>query len=103
MFPTGPLSDAVTVLVVAGAQAAAQTPVTGSLVDMQGYERVRVLAVLGDVDAGCQLSLKLQGGDKADGTDQADLLGVLTPTLTAGATSADSKAVSLDCVKPGRR
>lgn len=97
------LSEYTRVQVAAGAAAAAQTAVTGAVLDMQGFENVRVLAVLGDVSDTSVLTLKLQGGSLADGSDMADLAGVTTAAFTATASSADSKVISLDCVKPGKR
>lgn len=96
------LSDFTRVVVSSGAAAAAQTAVTGVTLDIRGFERVRGLAVLGDVADTSVLTLKYQAGHLADGSDMADVTGA-SVAFTAGVSTADSKVLVLDVVQPPKR
>jgi len=89
-------------LVAAAAASAAQTAVTSSTIDRQGFEAARFVAVLGDVTDTCVLTLKVQQGDDSGGSDATDITGA-SATFTAGAASADLKALAVDVVKPTKR
>ena len=97
------ISDRTKVLFGAGATAAGVGDVIGASVDMQAYDCVRFLAVLGDAAAGAVVGLKLQTGTLADNSDMADVAGAATAAFTADATSADNKILSLDVVQPQKR
>lgn len=52
----------------ANAAAAAQTPITSSIVDASGFDGACAIALLNTVTAGCQLSLQLQDNTVNSGT-----------------------------------
>lgn len=95
------LSKNVKLTVCSGAAAAAQTAITGSILDMAGFDGVLFIALTGDVTVNCVLTLiAQQDTDSAMGAAAA-LTG--TATFTAGATDADSKVLMLDVTQPRER
>jgi hypothetical protein len=94
------LTDTKVVKVSNGA-GAGTTAVTGSHVDMTGYDGVLFLADLGTVTDNCVLSLKAQDGALANDSDQADISGATTGNLTASGNS--NSLVLLDLVLPQKR
>lgn len=101
------LKDCLIVKVSSGA-AAGQTAVTGTHVDLGvsagplgGYDGVCFIADLGAVTDGSVLSLKAQDGALSNDTDQADITGATTATLTAATSS--NKLVVLDVLNPQKR
>jgi len=83
-------------------EAAAQTAITdGDILDLQGYDSVCAIAILGNVDNGSVPTLKAYCGDAAALGDGA--YKTTTATATATATSCDNKLLVLDVVKPGKR
>lgn len=74
---------------------------TGDIVDLQGYDSVMLVAILGDCAATAVATLKAYCGDAAALGDGA--YKTTTATVTADATSADNKLLVLDVVKPGKR
>ena len=81
--------------VVEAAGAAAQTALTSEIVDMRDFGGVVFAALLGDVSDGCVLGLNVEHGDMAATT--------LSAAFTAGATSADSKLLTVECYHPLKR
>jgi len=67
--------------------------VSGVLLDMQGFDGAEFVCALGTLTAGQQTGIKVQGGQKSDGSDLADLVGAATP-LAADADS--NKLLVLD-------
>lgn len=86
---------------VSAAAAAAQTAVNGSILDMQGFDGVLFLVLTGDVSDTSVLTLKAEQNSVNSGSGMAALSG--SATFTAGASTADSKALVLDVFKPSKR
>jgi hypothetical protein len=86
---------------VANAAAAATTDVNGSILDMQSFEGVMFVALLGDVADTSVLALKAEQNTVNSGTGMAALTG--NAGLTAGASNADNTALVLDVHKPRER
>lgn len=83
---------------VSNAAVAAQTLVTGDVLDMNGYDGVACIVALGDVDVNSVLTLTAYtDSDVAMGSEVAC---TTTATFTASATSADNKLLVLDLVRP---
>lgn len=89
------------IAVVEAAAAAAQTALTGDIVDMDGYDSVTFIALLGDVTSGSVLGLNVEHGDESGGGDMVDT--TLNATFTAGASDADSKVLAVELHKPLKR
>lgn len=87
--------------VVEVAATAAQTALESDVVDMNGFDTVTFLALLGDVSDGSVLTLTIQHGALADGSDMANT-GVAA-TFTAGASNADSKILAVEGHHPTKR
>lgn len=87
--------------VVEAAAAAGQTTLDSDVVDLLGFNGVTFLALLGDVSATSVLTLKLQHGDLANGSDMADT--EASCTFTAGASDADSKVMAVEGFDPTKR
>lgn len=86
------------VSVVSAAVAAGTTTVTTDVINMQGFDSVAIIAMLGDVTDTSVLTLTAQAGDESDGSDAADL--AASATFTAGAADADSKLMIVDLTRP---
>ena len=84
------------------AAAAAQSLLTGDIVDMQSFDAVTFIAFLGDVLDTAVLTLQAQQGDQSDGSDATNLPGVLA-TFTADATSADNNMLAVEIARPTKR
>jgi len=97
------LTNDVKITVVSPAAAAAQTAIDSSILDMQGYEGVMFVALTGDVDATCALTLTAKGNSANHLTVPAPVTQKATTLFTADATSADSKALVVDVYKPALR
>ena len=87
--------------VVEATAAAAQTALTSDIIDMDGWDSVTFIALLGDVSDTCVLGLNVEHGDAAAGGDMADT--TLNATFTAGASDADSKVLAVELHKPTKR
>jgi hypothetical protein len=96
------LSANVTILVLAGAQAAGDANYTGaSGVDMQGYDGVLFVALFGTLTADQKTSLSAQGSSTAINSGYAAFA---TPAVTPAMADADSgKALVLDIYRPQTR
>lgn len=73
----------------------------GDIVDLQNFDSVVLVAILGDVTATAVLTLKAYCGDEAALGDGA--YKTTTAAVTADATNADNKLLILDVVNPGTR
>lgn len=93
----------VKISVVAAAAAAAQTDVTSSVLDMQGYDGVMFVALTGDVAATSALQLTAYGNSANSTSSPTPVEQVATDAFTATATSADSKALIVDVHEPALR
>ena len=81
------------------AVAVGTTTQTGSILDMQGFDGVIFIALLGAITDGTP-SLKAAQGQAANLSDAADLEGSSTPVT---ADTDDNKALILDVYRPGER
>lgn len=100
MSHIGLLSD-MKVLMVEAAAAAGQTLLTTDVVDMQGFDSVAFIAVLGDVTDTSALVLT---GFTNDTNDTASPTQLAKPvSFTAGASDADNKMLVLELYKPRER
>lgn len=89
---------------VANSSAAAQTAVTGSVLDMQGYDSVCFIALLGDVTSGSVLTLTAKENTANSTTVPTPLVDPDVATYTAASASdADNKLLALDIQKPRNR
>lgn len=93
------LSKNIKVTVVSPAAAAATTEIVSSVLDMQGYDGVIFIALLGDVTDTSVLTLTAKG-NTANSTSSPTPVNQAAATFTAGATSADSKALMVDVCDP---
>lgn len=86
---------------VANAASAATTDVNGSILDMQGFDGVMFIALTGDVTDTSALALKCEQNTANSTSGMAELTG--SASFTAGASTADNKALVLDVFKPRER
>lgn len=86
---------------VDGAGSASATPTKCDIIDMNGYENVCFVAMMGNVLTTAAVSLKAAGAN----TNSSGAMALLTGSAggTADATSFDDKLVILDVVKPPYR
>lgn len=97
------LSKGIKVSVVEAAAAAAQTDLTTDVLDMQGFEGVMYLALLGDVTSGSVLTLTAKGNSANSVSSPTPVTQKATDAFTAGASDADSKILMVDVYKPTLR
>lgn len=81
------------------AGAAAATDITGSILDMQGFEGVLVIVRMGAITAGAVTSIKVQQDTDSAGGTMADLEG----TSQTIADTDDDKTFYIDLYKPAER
>lgn len=86
---------------VAASASAAQTDVTGSILDMAEFDGVLFIALTGDVTTSSALALKAEQNTANSTSGMAELSG--SAAFTASASDADSKALVLDVYKPRER
>jgi hypothetical protein len=91
------LSKQVNVVRVANAAAAGVTVLTGTHVDMQGWDSVVFLYAIGALTAGQVTALKAQNGALANDTDQADITGAITTAMLDG---DSNKILVLEIFRP---
>lgn len=88
---------------VAASAVAAQTEVLTSVLDMQGYDGVMFIALLGDVTATSVLTLTAKGNTASSTSSPTPVTQVATAAFTAGASDADDKALVVDVYDPAMR
>lgn len=93
----------VKVSVVANSAAAAQTEVLSSVLDMQGYDGVMFIALLGDVTATSVLTLTAKGNSASSTSSPTPVTQKATTAFTAGASDADNLALIVDVCDPALR
>lgn len=82
---------------ISNAVAAGTTTVTCTIIDMLGFESIKVTALLNALTATQVTKLQLQGGQQANGSDAANIPGAVTPQ----ALDADSnKMLSVEVNRP---
>lgn len=91
------------ITVVSPAAAAAQTAINSSVLDMQGFDGVMYIALLGDVTATSVLTLTAKGNTANSVSSPTPVTQKATDAFTAGASDADSKALVVDVFKPTLR
>jgi len=91
------LSKSFNVVRVANAAAAGTTVLTGTHVDMQGWDNVVFIYGVGALTASQVTALKAQNGSLSNDTDQADIAGAITPAMLDG---DSNKVLILEVVRP---
>jgi len=94
------LSKSIKITRVSASAAAGTSDVTGSVLDMQGFDGVLFIASFGTLTATQVTSLKAQQGSQSDGSDMADLEGSKVGPLADG---DGGKCLVLDLFRPGKR
>lgn len=94
------LSAAIKITRVSNAAAAATTDVESSAVDMQGFEGVMFLAMLGTITSGAVTSIKAQ---QSSDNGVADAWSDLEGTAVTVADDDDNQVFGLDIFKPLKR
>lgn len=94
------LARIVTAVRSVNATAAGVTAINGTHVDMQGFDGVLFIMGVGTLSAGQVTALKAQGGAAVNDSDQADLVGAVSPNL---ADTDGNKMVFLDVYCPQQR
>jgi hypothetical protein len=94
------LARIVTAIRSVNATAAGVTAINGTHVDMQGFDGVLFIMGVGALTAGQVTALKAQGGAAVNDSDQADLVGAVSPNL---ADPDSNKLVFLDVYCPQQR
>ena len=97
------LNKAIKITRAANSSAAAQTEVLTSVLDMQGFDGVMFVALLGDVTATSVLTLTAKGNTASSTSSPTPVTQVATAAFTAGASDADNKALVLDVYDPALR
>jgi len=89
---------------IKNAVAAGTTEVLSDVLDMQGYDSVMFIAVLGDVTDTSVLTLTAKG-NTASSTSSPTPVAITdgSCTFTAGATDADNKMMIVDVLRPAKR
>jgi hypothetical protein len=82
---------------VQNAAAAGTSVLTGTHVDMQGWDNVVFIYALGALTATQVTALKAQNGALSNDTDQADIAGAITPQALDG---DSNKVLILEVVRP---
>jgi len=93
----------VKVTYAAASSAAAQTEVLTSVLDMQGYDGVMFVALLGDVTATSVLTLTAKGNTASSTSSPTPVTQKASTAFTAGASDADSTAIIVDVYDPALR
>lgn len=96
------LTHGIKVTVVEAAATAATTELVSDVLDMQGYDGVIFIALLGDVTDTSVLTLTAKG-NSANSVSSPTPVTQASATFTAGASSADSKVLMVDVCDPALR
>lgn len=99
----GHLLKDIKITVVEAAAAAAQTDLTTDVLDMTGYEGVMWIALTGDVTSGSVLTLTAKGNSANSVSSPTPVTQKASDAFTAGAATADSKAIVVDVFRPTLR
>lgn len=97
------LSKAIKITRVANSAAAATTEVLSSVLDMQGYDGVMFIALLGDITATSVLTLTAKGNSANSTSSPTPVAQIATAAFTAAASDADNKVLMVDVVDPALR
>lgn len=96
------LSKNIKVTVVEAAATSATTELVSDVLDMQGYDGVIFIALMGDVLDTSVLTLTAKG-NSANSVSSPTPVTQSTATFTAGASNADSKVLMVDVCDPALR
>ena len=104
MLSSGHLTDSVKTIYAKAAVTAGTTDQDTVVVDMQGYDAVRFIWLLGDVTDTSALEAQVFR-NSASSTSSPTPVEITDDDVqfTAGATDADDKALIVDIIKPGDR
>lgn len=91
------LSKSFNVVRTQNAAAAGTTVLTGTHVDMQGWDNVVFVYLIGALTATQVTALKAQNGAASNDSDQADITGAITPAMADG---DSNKILILEVVRP---
>jgi hypothetical protein len=96
------LSKNIKISRVANSSAAATTDVTGSVSDMNGFDGIMYIALLGDVTVNSVLTLtaKENTANSTSSPTPTAITGAATAAYTATATDSDNKALVVDVCRP---
>lgn len=97
------LSKGIKITRAANSSAAAQTEVLTSVLDMQGYDGVMFVALLGDITATSVLTLTAKGNTASSTSSPTPVTQAATAAFTAGASDADNKVLVVDIFDPALR
>lgn len=97
------ISKAIKITRVANAAAAAQTEVLSSVLDMQGFDGVMFVALLGDITATSVLTLTVKGNSANSTSVPPPVTQAATAAFTAAASDADNKVLVVDIYDPALR
>ena len=97
------LSKNCKITVVSAAAAAAQTEIVSDVLDMAGFDGVMFIALTGDVSDTSVLTLTVKGNTANSTSSPSPVTQKATSAFTAGAATADSKAIVVDVAKPTMR
>lgn len=97
------ISKAIKITRVANAAAAAQTEVLSSVLDMQGFDGVMFVALLGDITATSVLTLTVKGNSANSTSVPTPVTQAATAAFTAAASDADNKVLVVDIYDPALR
>lgn len=95
------LSEGIKVTAVSGNTSAGTGDVASDIIDMQGFDGVLFLAILGDVANTSVLALTADANSVNSASGMTKF--ATTADFTADATSADNKLLMLDCQRPPER
>lgn len=99
----GNMLKGIKVTVVEPSAAAATSDLTTDVLDMSGYEGVMYIAILNDVTSGSVLTLTAKGNSANSVSSPTPITQKASDAFTAGATSADDKAIIVDVFRPTLR
>ena len=99
----GNLLKDVLVTVVSPAAVAAQTAINSDVLDMQGFDGVMFIALLGDVSDTSILTLTAKGNTANSVSSPSPVTQKATAAFTAGASTADSMVLVVDVSAPAMR
>lgn len=91
------LSKSFNLVRVVNATAAGTTAINGTHVDMQGWDNVVFVCLMGTLTATQVTNLQAQNGALANDSDQANITGAQTPNAADG---DSNKALVLEVVRP---
>jgi len=97
------MSKCCKITVVEAAAGAAQSELVTDILDMSGYEGVMFIALTGDVDNTCDLTLTVKANSANSVSTPTPVTQKATTLFAASASSADSKVLMVDVYRPGLR